>query len=190
MPAFLSCLDISLPCSTQDQWMAADVAKYIQYHDQFSSKVSENSPRIHSTDTQLQLASFRLKKNSSPEVNSKSFILNIQVDCQGHMHSYMNVQSPHHLSTRPTNVEYTSPRDCHCLVMIPPVIRWRLNAMSIVIRERRERTPSEMCALSQHQEINKSLLIPAQHLKPLEIVPFQQIQLGGNAQVELTPGIH
>jgi hypothetical protein len=46
-----------------------------------------------------------------------------------------------------------------------------------------------MCALSQHQEINKSLLIPAQHLKPLEIVPFQQIQLGGNAQVELTPGL-
>ena len=170
--------------------MAADVAKYIQRHDQFSSKVSENSPRLHSTDTQLQLASFRLKKNSSPEVNSKSFILNIQVDCQGHMHSYMNVQSLHNLPTRPTSVEYTSPRDCHCLVMIPPVIRWRLNAMSIVIRERRERTPSEMCALSQHQEINKSLLIPAQHLKPLEIVPFQQIQLGGNAQVELTPGIH
>jgi hypothetical protein len=169
--------------------MAADLAKDIQYHDQFSSKVSENSPRLHSTDTQLQLASFRLKKDSSPEVHSKRIVLNIQVDCQGHMHSYMNIQSLHHLLTRPTSVEYTSPRDCHCLVMIPLVIRWRLNAMTIVIRERRERTPSEMRSLTQYQEINKSLLISAPHLKPLEIVLFQQIQLGGNAQVELTPGL-
>jgi hypothetical protein len=61
--------------------------------------------------------------------------------------------------------------------------------MTIVIRERRERTPSEMRSLTQYQEINKSLLISAPHLKPLEIVLFQQIQLGGNAQVELTPGL-
>jgi hypothetical protein len=115
---------------SMDQWTAADVAKYIQRHGQFSSKVSGNSLRVQSTDPQLQFASFRPKKDSSPEANSKSFVLNTQVDCQGRVRSCMNIQLPHHLPNRPMSVEYASPGDCHCLVMIPPVIRWCLNACS------------------------------------------------------------
>ena len=44
-------------------------------------------------------------------------------DNHGHMHSYMNIQSPYQLSNLPTRVENASPGLRHGRELIPPVIR-------------------------------------------------------------------
>lgn len=67
--------------------------------------------------------------------SSQQRISYLFVTSHGHMHSYMNIQSPNQFSNLPTKVEYTSPGLFHCRVRMPSVIVCRLIAMFIVNEE-------------------------------------------------------
>src|ERR1700704_1192453 len=130
MPPFLSRLDISLPCSTQDLWINGRLPMWQSISNAMASSLRK-SPGIL-LDSNLRIPSYNSpafvrRRILAQRPTQKKIVLNTQVDCQGYMHTCMTIQSPHHLANRATSIEYASPGDCHCLVMIPPVIRWRLN---------------------------------------------------------------